>query len=322
MSGSNRSRRTAHTAVVPGSPDQVFELVAEVRRWPVVFGPTVHVEHFGREGDRERFRIWALVNDRVSTWTSSRVLDPVDLRIRFAQDRSQAPVASMRGEWLFRPASGGGTEVRLSHEFTVVDDDADALDWVTTAVDRNSPAELAALARVAGLGRPVGDLVVEFADTVTLSGSPADAFEFVDRADRWAERLPHVRRVRLTEDEPGSQTLEMETVTGDGSTHRTRSVRVCRATDLIAYKQLEVPKLLLGHSGTWTFADRDGATEATARHLVLVDPEAAAAQFGGADPLAAARAYVRDALGANSRTTLARAGEFAAARRAADAAAR
>ncbi len=322
MSGSSRTYRTEHSRVVSGPPEQVFDLVADVRRWPVIFGPTVHVDHFGRDGDRERLQLWALVNGRVSTWTSSRVLDPAARRIRFAQDRSQAPVASMRGEWSLRPLSGDRTEVLLTHEFSVVDDDPAAVDWVRAALHRNSPAELDALARIAGLGHSVGDLVFEFEDTVTVPGAVADAYEFVDRADRWVERLPHVRRVALTEDEPGIQTLEMETVTAEGTAHTTRSVRVFRALDLIAYKQLVPPRLLLGHSGTWTFAERGGDTLATARHQVAVDPAVAREQFGPADPVGRARSYVREALGGNSRATLGRAAEFAAARRAAGTVAR
>ncbi|MEV4659276.1 aromatase/cyclase [Micromonospora sp. NPDC049301] len=307
---------TEHTSVVPGSPDLVYELVADVRRWPAVFGPTVHVEHLGHQGRQERFQLWALVNGEVKTWTSRRVLEPDAGRIRFEQERSQPPVASMGGEWLFQALPGERTKVVLRHHFTAVDDDPAAVAWVREALHRNSPAELGALARIAELGEPLEDVVFSFEDTVEIPGAVADAYEFVDRADRWAERLPHVRRVALTEEVPGVQTLEMETVTAEGAAHTTRSVRVCRAPELVAYKQLVPPTLLLGHSGTWSFTERAGDAVVTARHTVAMNPGAVAETLGAGTSLADASAYVRAALGGNSRATLARAGEFAAARRA------
>ena len=57
-----------------------------------------------------------------------------------------------------------------------------------------------------------------------------------------AERLPHVARVVLTEDTPGLQFLEMDTRTKDGSTHTTKSVRVCFPDTRIAYKQITLPR--------------------------------------------------------------------------------
>ncbi|MFC0098782.1 aromatase/cyclase [Micromonospora marina] len=307
---------TEHTAVVPGPPDLAYELVADVRRWPAVFGPTVYVEHLGHQGRQERFQLWALVNGEVKTWTSRRVLEPDAGRIRFEQERSQPPVASMGGEWLFRPLPDERTEVVLRHHFTGVDDDPEAVAWIRAALHRNSPAELGALTRIAELGEPIEDVVFSFEDTVEIPGAVSDAYEFVDRADRWAERLPHVRRAALTEEVPGVQTLEMETVTAEGAAHTTRSVRVCRAPELVAYKQLVPPKLLLGHSGTWSFTERSGNAVVTARHTVAMNPHAVAETLAAGTSLADARAYVRSALGGNSGVTLARAGEFAAARRA------
>ncbi|MFE9135519.1 aromatase/cyclase [Streptomyces sp. NPDC007355] len=296
--------RTEHTRQVSAPPETVYRLLADVTLWPAIFGPSVHVQHLERGEREERFSLWATVNGSVANWTSRRTLDPEGLRITFRQEHSRPPIASMAGEWLLRALPGGGTEVVLLHEFSVVASDPDAVRWVTEALDRNSPEELAALARVAELGHPVDDVVFSFVDTLALKVPVADAYAFVNRADLWAERLPHVSRVRMTEETPGIQELEMDTVTGDGSAHTTRSVRVCRAPEWIAYKQLMTPKLLTGHSGLWTFSDGPEGPVATARHTVAIDPAAVTEVLGPEATLADARAYVREALGRNSMTTM------------------
>ncbi|MDI3422623.1 aromatase/cyclase [Streptomyces luteolus] len=308
-----REHRTRHTRVVAAPASTLYGLVADVTRWPVVFAPTLHVRHLEQDGHRERFQLWALVNDQVRSWTSRRVLDPGQLTVTFRQEHSVPPIASMSGAWQFAPRPDGGTAVTLIHEFTAHDPDAAA--WITEGVDRNSDRELAALARVAELPYSLDELVFSFSDRAELSGAAADAYAFVDRADAWPRRLPHVRRVRLHENPPGVQDLEMDTVTADGSAHTTRSVRLCFPSESIVYKQLVPPALLLGHSGAWEFApDGAGGGVVLARHTVAIDPAAVAGVLGEGSTLGEARTYLREALGANSRTTLAHAAAYAAGR--------
>ncbi|WP_248836465.1 aromatase/cyclase [Frankia sp. AgKG'84/4] len=306
-----------HTAVVAAPVAEVYRLVADVTLWPVVFGPTVHVEHLHRTSRDERFQLWALVGGQVRTWVSRRELDPDRHRITFRQERSHAPIAAMAGAWSLRPDGAGRTEVVLDHVFSVTD--PAELAAISAAVDRNSTEELAALRRFAELGPPLDELVDTFSDTVVLPGRLADLYDFINRGDLWPQRLPHVARVALTEDEPGIQHLEMDTVTADGATHTTRSIRVCAAPASIAYKQLVPPAMLLGHSGRWQFTERPDGVEVTATHTVAIDPAAAEGALGADDTLARARRYLRAALGGNGRATLDHAGRHAAAGTAASA---
>ncbi|MYS20706.1 aromatase [Streptomyces sp. DvalAA-14] len=310
----DRLHTTEHTLIAAAPPRALYELVADVTRWPAVFGPSVHVEHLDRGPREERFELWAMVGGGVTSWVSRRTLDPEVLRITFRQERSTPPIGAMGGEWVFRELPGGRTEVVLRHEFAAVDDDPATVAWIHRALDRNSAEELGVLGRIAEFGHPVEDVVFSFTDTVELPGRAADAYAFVNRADLWARRLPHVSRVRLDETVPGVQELEMDTVTADGSAHTTRSVRICRDGRWIAYKQHMTPKLLLGHSGLWTFTEADDGAGAsvTARHTVVIDPAAVTGVLGEGATLAAARSYVRDALGRNSRSTLAHATAYAA----------
>ncbi|MFJ6915984.1 SRPBCC family protein [Streptomyces sp. NPDC101133] len=316
----SRPYTTEHTLTVDAPPHDLYALVADVGRWPAVFEPCVHVHHLERGEHAERFELWAQVGGGVSHWTSRRELDPRALRVTFAQEVSQAPIASMRGEWRFVERPGGRTQVVLLHWFTAVEEDAGAVRWISEALDRNSAAELTALGAVASGGCPVGEVLFSFTDIQRIPGPARAAYAFVHRADRWAELLPHVAGVELTETPDGVQDLRMETVTADGAKHSTASTRVCRDGAWIAYKQRVLPRLLLGHSGLWTFTDEadaagaGGGSVATATHTVRLDPGAVESVLGTGRTLADARAYLRDVLGRNSTATLSHAARYAAAR--------
>lgn len=305
----SRQRTTIHSRVISAPVQAVYDLVADVTRWPAIFEPSLHVHHLEFDEHAERFQLWALVNGQVKTWTSRRTLDSRQLHIGYTQERPQPPFASMSGEWIFRSLPRNRSEVVLTHHFSTVDDES--LDAVTTAVDHNSESELTALGRIAQLGHPVSELIFSFADTVHLGGAARDAYQFVARSDEWPQRLPHVSRVVLREKSPNVQDMEMDTVTTDGATHTTRSIRLCFPHEQIVYKQLMPPDLLSGHSGGWTFTDGPDGAQATARHTVAINPDAITAVLGANRTLTDARDFLRAALSANSRVTLAHAGVHA-----------
>jgi aromatase len=292
-----------HVLRSAASPSVVYNLVADVSRWPAILEPVIHDGYAGRSGRAERFELWVLVGDQVCSWRTRRSLDATEGRIAFEQERTHRPVTEMAGLWEFQPLDDGGSQVELSHWFTVDGGDAER-EQVMAAVDHNSTRDLAALCRLATLGSAVNELVFSFADQVRLPVSAADAYEFVERSDRWPEVMPHVSRVELTEPQPGVQDMEMEAVTADGRVHTTRSLRLCFPAERIVYKQLVPPTLLLGHCGAWEFADADGGSVVTARHTVAINPAAIGEVLGLGHSLADARGYLRDALGANSRETL------------------
>ncbi|MFG2885278.1 aromatase/cyclase [Streptomyces sp. NPDC048297] len=327
---------TEHAITVSAPPDAVYALVADVSGWPQVFGPTVHVEVLeekagdGPDGTGEQLlRIWALANDQVRTWTSRRVLDPRARTITFRQVVSAAPVATMGGTWRVEPVDDGTTRVVLLHDYRAIDDDPKAEELIERAVDRNSVAELAALKKAAELGSGADELQLTFSDSVTVDGAAADVYAFLDRADLWPERLPHVARLDLTEDEPGIQHMDMDTRSPDGSLHNTTSVRVCfEDRKQIVYKQLRVPVAMRVHTGRWTIEpsgdentgntgntgnteNAGGTLTVTSWHTVVLDPEGVRAALGPDATIAEARALVRRTLGANSSTTLRHAKQFA-----------
>jgi aromatase len=246
-------REVEHTIIVHARASDVYRMLAEVENWPRLFPPSVYVDYAERNGNEERIRIWATANGEAKNWTSYRILDPEALTIKFWQEVSTPPVAEMNGTWILEPAGEAETRLRLLHEYRAIDDDPQGLAWIEHAVDTNSRAELPALKVTVEQATQSADLTMSFADTVRINGSAKDVYDFINEAQLWPERLPHVAQVRLTEDMPGLQVLRMDTRAKDGSQHTTESVRVCFPHRKIAYKQTALPALMTLHTGMWLF---------------------------------------------------------------------
>ncbi|MET9535809.1 aromatase/cyclase [Streptomyces sp. NPDC006649] len=304
-------REVEHEITVSAPAAAVYRLIAEVENWPRIFPPTIYVDHVERAERQERIRIWATANGEAKNWTSRRTLDPEGLRIDFRQEVSTPPVAAMGGAWIIEPLSERESRIRLLHDYRAVDDDPGSLQWIEDAVDRNSRSELAALKANVELAHASEDVTFSFEDTVLVTGSAKDAYDFINEANLWAERLPHVAKVRLDEESPGLQTLEMDTRAKDGSTHTTKSYRVCLPYDRIAYKQVTLPALMTLHTGIWTFAESEDGTAVSSQHTVVLNTENIARILGAGATVGDAREYVRSALSTNSRATLGHAKDYA-----------
>ncbi|MEU4654930.1 aromatase/cyclase [Streptomyces sp. NPDC023723] len=309
-------REVEHSITVHAPAAEVYRLLAEVENWPRLFPPSVYVEYLERAGHDERIRIWATANGEAKNWTSRRALDPERLRITFHQEVSAPPVAEMSGTWIAEPRGEQETHLRLLHTYRAVDDDPEGLAWIDQAVDHNSREELPGVKNGLEQATRTAGLTLSFADTVQVAGAAKDLYDFVNEGDRWRERLPHVASVRLTEDTPGLQVLRMDTKAVDGSTHTTESVRVCFPHHRIAYKQTTLPALMTLHTGYWEFRTADdGTVTASSQHTVVLDADNITTVLGPDADVARARAFIREALGANSRATLQHAKRYAEERR-------
>jgi ribosome-associated toxin RatA of RatAB toxin-antitoxin module len=300
---------TEHTITATARPEHAYDVIADVTEWPHLFPPTVHAEEVERAGDEQVIRIWAFADGRVRDWRSRRWLDPAARRIRFRQEVSSPPVAFMGGEWIMRPA-GERTEVVLTHEFGAIGDDEAQAEWIAKVVDHNSGQELESVRRNAERRAADERLVLTFDDSVVVAGPAAGVYDFVYRCADWPDRLPHVARLAVTEDEHGVQVMEMDTRSPEGDVHTTRSVRVCFPDERIVYKQTTTPKIMTAHTGQWLFRPVPEGVRAISRHTVVIDPDAVTDALGPDATVEDARAAVRHALGTNSLTTLNHAKEY------------
>lgn len=310
----HQPRTTRHSATVQAPAREVYALIEDVLRWPAIFGPTVHVEHMGTDGREERLRIWAFADEgHVRSWESRRRLDPDALTISFSQAAPPHPVASMAGEWRVSEEPGGGSRVDFGHSFTSALDDPSILDRIEEVVDRNSRAELESLRVAAELRHRLGDLVLTFSDDVQVEGTEQIMYDVLAQAGEWPAILPHVARLELREEDGGVQFMEMDTKEPGGGVQTTRSVRVCLPPDRIVYKQVGLPEFLSAHVGGWTV--REGPHGGVATHTVVLKEEWIPRLLGPSGTVEAARGLLREAIGANSRTTLACARSIAESRR-------
>ncbi|MFJ2396951.1 aromatase/cyclase [Streptomyces sp. NPDC087843] len=309
------TREVEHEITIAAPAPAVYRLLAEVTNWPRIFPPTIHVDQVERNGSEERIRIWATANGEAKNWTSRRELDPEALRITFRQEIPAPPVAAMGGTWIIEPLGEEASRVRLLHDYRAIDDDPHDLLWIEAAVDRNSRSELAALKRNVEFAHAAEEVTFSFEDTVLVDGSAKDVYAFVNEAHLWPERLPHVATVRLEENTPGLQTLEMDTRAKDGSVHTTKSYRVTFPHHHIAYKQVTLPALMTLHTGHWTFTDTDEGVTATSQHTVTLNTDNIHTILGPQATVADARTYVHTALSTNSRATLTHAKAHAESRR-------
>lgn len=293
-----------HDITVDAPAHEVYRLIAQVENWPRIFPPTIFVEHTERHEREERIHIWATANGEAKNWVSRRTLAPETLRIDFRQEISSPPVAAMGGTWLIEPLTATTSKVRLLHDYRAVDDDPEGLKWIEQALERNSRSELEALRSNVALAQATQDLTFSFSDSVEINGPAERAYDFVNDAHLWAERLPHVVRVDFSEPAPGLQTLEMDTRANDGTTHTTKSYRVAFPHHKIAYKQITLPALMLLHTGIWTFEEHHATATATSQHTVVLNTANITRILGPDATAADARAYVHNALSTNSRVTL------------------
>ncbi|MCS0602283.1 aromatase/cyclase [Streptomyces sp. LP11] len=300
-----RVHRTRHEIELAAPAHVVYGIISDAADWPLYFPPNIHVEQLDSDGRRERLRMWATANGATKSWTSRRYLDPGKRRIEFRQERSAAPVESMGGTWIVEPRGAAESRLVLLHDFTVRGDSADDVAWVERATDTNSRTELASLKELAERWTRLTDLVLSFEDSVRVDGPAERVYGFLHRVHEWPDLVPHVSRLTVVEDEPGIQTMSMDTRTSDGSTHTTESVRVCFPhAGRIVYKQTVTPALMAAHVGEWRVVPDASGVTVTSRHGVVLREENIRRVLGEGAGLAEARRYVREALGRNSTATL------------------
>ena len=158
-----RTWTARHTMRIDAPPKRVFELVADVDRWPALVEPLVAVEHRGLDGRCERVRFVRRDGDL----TLVRELDQKRLRVRFRQVAVRPPLASMGGYWSVA-SRGFGSLVALDHYFRVLDDDPAGVAAVEGELAAESTAMLRALRRTLELSGLAGSC----AHRMTAEGMP------------------------------------------------------------------------------------------------------------------------------------------------------
>ena len=295
----------AEYSVVANAPAQVvFDTYVQAERWPQLFTNIVHAEYLTREEGQDAVELWALAGENaVRHWVSRRTIDREGLRVAFTNDPALPPLAEAGGEWTFAPLPDGSTKVVIRHEFSLVEGADIPPERIAKEFEKHSTRQLAELKTAAERAEELVDLTVDFEDPLFVGGSAEDAWVVLYEADKWPERLSHVKALTMTEDVPGIQFFDMDTTTSDGRPHRTRSVRVCLPHRKIVYKQVQPPPLLEVHTGHWSFTPTREGVVVASRHTVTIRP-AKLHLLGEGTTVEDARKYLRRILSTNSMTNL------------------
>ena len=306
---SSTQRQADYEMVIDSDLETVFDLVANVERWPQFCPSAVHAEvlHSDEKGDLIQY--WSLIGDSaVRTWCSVRRTDRPAHRITFTSMDADPPATEIRGEWVFTELAQNQTRAELRHHVSAADG-AD-LGPLLDRIDQDSKEHLDTLRVTAERRAELDELVLSFTDPLFISGAVEDAYDYLYRADLWPERIPHVVGLAMTEDVPNIQFFDMDTAGPDGSVHTVRSVRVCLPPGLIVYKQISLPAMLDAHTGHWRFTETPEGVIAEARHTSTIKPSALSL-LGNGTTVAEARRFLRRLLSSNSMSNLRLAKAFA-----------
>jgi aromatase len=276
------THKAEHDMIVNAPARHVYDLIADVARWPHMMAPTVHGVRAEVEGDTELIRMFSMVNGATKIWMSRRRHDLGALTVTFHPQKTPPAVGGMNGAWVAEPVTDATCRVHLLHEFFPATDDPADLDWIIKTLDTNGPRDLRAV-KTAVEAIETGALFT-VADTVEVAGGAEDVYAFLYGTGWLAEEAS------LEEPTPGMQVLRTGTTT---------TVRVGEPHRRIVHKRFDPPAPVGLHTGRWLIEESGtGRVSVTAEQTVRIDAE-------GAD-LAAAKDSVREALSAESAAALAR----------------
>ena len=106
--------RHSETRYLPYSPEQLFELVADVARYDE-FLPWVVAVRVRSSSERETVADLVVGFNAFKERFTSRVVK--ERPVRICVDYVEGPLKYLHNEWKFDPAAGGGTNVGFSVDF-------------------------------------------------------------------------------------------------------------------------------------------------------------------------------------------------------------
>ncbi|GGS05680.1 hypothetical protein GCM10010269_50730 [Streptomyces humidus] len=228
--------RLTHRIAVAAPPEAVYDLVADNTHTPRLSPTVVHIERVRGDARGDVIQRWVVDGGAPRTWQVARTLDAARGRISFDQLNAAPPVAAMHGEWCIRARAEGGTDVELSHAWTLTGGGEEAARRMAERMDGGITEQLRGLKRFAehldALTRH------EYTDEteVFLPQPPVEAVEGLWDPARWPEVLPGCRTATVTAEAERCLSVDLGTTAG-GPVLRRCYVRP--AATVIVWKQTE-----------------------------------------------------------------------------------
>jgi aromatase len=262
--------RLTHRITLAAPPEVVYDLVADNAHTPRLSPTVVHIERLEGDAGHDVIQRWVVDGGVPRTWRVARTLDAAGGRISFDQLIAAPPVAAMHGEWWIQAGAEGGTEVELSHAWTLTDSGEEAARRVAGRMDSGIGGQLRGLKHFAehldALTRH------EFTDetSVFLPTPPVETVDgFWDPA-RWPELLPDCRKVTVAAEAERCLSVDLGT-TASGSVLRRCYVRP--TATLIVWKQTEgLPPFCRSVRGEVRARPTAGGSTVSVRRTDSLDP--------------------------------------------------
>ncbi len=167
----------SHSVVCRAPAARVHQLISRTEDWPAVLTPCEAVRVLRRDGRTELVEITARLHGRRMTWQSRRTVRPELLGVDAELLQPMPLVADMRTTWRVFALDAARCVLLLEHDYALCEEvrglvegvttHAEAAEFIASAVDANSLAELADLRETA----EASPSPVEAGSTATPDGS-------------------------------------------------------------------------------------------------------------------------------------------------------
>lgn len=302
---------TLHSIEISASVDRVYDICANVAKWPEYFPPCKKAEIISERDNLQVIAITAESNETEFSWQSERRLYPDIYRIDFEQSKPSPLVKYMQGRWNMFTLNQG-TLLVLEHRFEPKDTVAGVVDEVQNATDAiqfmhrtiedNSTKELKAIKKLLE-SEHLGRTEAVFSSGIEIKSTARQVFDLLYQVQEWPQVLPHCKKIKLLYEDGHNQEFEM-TVVGVGEKLEVmRSIRHGYANRMIEYFQPSLPLALQRHEGRWVITDKKNGVYLESWHRIALAEEGVRKLWGGIKP-EEALTLVQQAIEKNSMITM------------------
>lgn len=254
----------SHAILCRAEPWQVFSILATPENWPALFEPCIAVDIVERAEGIEKIAVTAMVNGQPRSWQSRRVVNQPGLKIDAEMIAPLALVAAMRTRWRVYGVGKGESLLVLEHDCDLVSKveglvpgvatQAEAENWIKTAIDTNSAIELENIRQNAErmTGRAPGKDGLYRASHMAICQAPAElVFPFVSDPLRWPDLFKACLAVEILSSDTEWQIFKVHADQEGTAASWTTRRRVDVNALIVDYKLIEPMPYTAAMSGRW-----------------------------------------------------------------------
>lgn len=302
---------TMHAIEIDAEIEKVYELCANVLKWPVYFPPCKKAKILSEEANMQVIEITAQSNDTEFTWQSERSLYPNHYRIDFHQSKPSPLVKYMQGTWQAIKLNKG-VLLTLEHVFEIKDNvegivenvanNEEALVFMHRSIEDNSRKELSAIKQILEKNTLKRTEAI-FSSEIEINATAEQVYNILYNAADWPNLLPHCKNITMLYEDGRNQEFQMTVIGSQDKIEVMRSIRHGYANQIIEYFQPSLPPALKRHEGKWLITEKENSVILEAWHSITLSEEGVKSLWGELETEKALQ-IVEQAIGKNSMTTM------------------